>query len=131
MAAPLSASIEQLRRPVTAGLTRPLRWRLEQLGRLEEVLKAYSNTVLEALAADLGKPSVEAFYELVAVLHELRLCRQRLRRWLAPQRVGVQHRRAQTLRARTVHRSADRRADRCSLPRRHGAGGAGGWQRRR
>jgi aldehyde dehydrogenase (NAD+) len=45
--------------------------------------------VLEALAADLGKPPVEAFFELVAVRQEIRLCRQQLRRWLAPRPVAV------------------------------------------
>ena len=85
----LTTPIEQQRQPVSDGRTRPLAWRLEQLGRLEAALQERSDAVLEALAADLGKPAVEAFYELVAVQNELRLCRRRVQRWMAPRRVGL------------------------------------------
>ena len=85
----LATPIEQQRQTVSAGLTRPLAWRLEQLGRLEAALQERSDAVLDALASDLGKPAVEAFYELVAVQSELRLCRRRVQRWMAPRRVGV------------------------------------------
>ena len=80
----LTTPVEQQRRPVSEGSTRPLAWRLEQLGRLELALQERSDAVLEALATDLGKPGVEAFYELVAVQQELRLCRRRVQRWMAP-----------------------------------------------
>ena len=85
----LAAPISQLRQSVSDGHTRPLAWRLEQLDRLERALQERSDAVLAALASDLGKPAVEAFYELVAVQQELRLCRRRLRGWMAPQRVGL------------------------------------------
>ena len=85
----LPQPIEQLRQVVSDGLTRPLTWRLRQLERLGEALACHQEAVLAALATDLGKPPVEAFYELVAVQQELKLCRSRLRRWMAPQRVGV------------------------------------------
>ena len=78
-----------LRQPVTNGDTLPLAWRLEQLDRLERLCAEGEGAVLEALAADLGKPPVEAFFELVAVRQEIRLCRQQLRRWLAPRPVAV------------------------------------------
>ncbi|MEY2644893.1 MAG: hypothetical protein RLZZ611_1542 [Cyanobacteriota bacterium] len=85
----LSVPIARMRQAVSAGQTRPLAWRLEQLGRLERAVRERSDAVLEALAADLGKPPVEAYYELVAVQNELRLCQQRLRSWLKPRRVPV------------------------------------------
>jgi aldehyde dehydrogenase (NAD+) len=78
-----------LRQSVTRGDTLPLAWRLEQLDRLERLCAEGEGAVLEALAADLGKPPVEAFFELVAVRQEIRLCRQQLRRWLAPRPVAV------------------------------------------
>ena len=85
----LAAPIAQLRQIVSDGHTRPLAWRLDQLERLERALKQHSDAVLKALASDLGKPDVEAYYELVAVQQELRLCRRRLKAWMAPQRVGL------------------------------------------
>jgi aldehyde dehydrogenase (NAD+) len=85
----LSVPIAPMRHVVSSGRTRPLAWRLAQLELLERAVETHSDAVLDALAADLGKPPVEAFYELVAVQNELRQCRRRLKRWLSPRRVGV------------------------------------------
>ena len=78
-----------MRQLVVGGTTRPLQWRLEQLDRLDAALSAHSDAVLEALAKDLGKPDVEAYFEVVAVRQEISLCRGQLRRWIAPKKVGV------------------------------------------
>jgi aldehyde dehydrogenase (NAD+) len=82
-------TVAALRQRVTQGDSLPVAWRLEQLDRLERLCAEGEGTVLEALAADLGKPPVEAFFELVAVRQEIRLCRQKLRRWMAPRPVAV------------------------------------------
>jgi len=52
-------------------------------------LRSTLDAVLEALASDLGKPPVEAYFEVVAIRQELQLCRRQLRRWMAPRRVSV------------------------------------------
>jgi aldehyde dehydrogenase (NAD+) len=78
-----------MRQLVVGGTTRPLQWRLEQLDRLDAALGAHSDAVLEALAKDLGKPDVEAYFEVVAVRQEISLCRRQLRRWIAPKKVSV------------------------------------------
>lgn len=85
----LHPPLATLRQPVTHGSTRPLAWRLEQLERLERVITERSDAVLAALASDLGKPDVEAFYEVVAVQQELRHSRRWLRRWMAPRTTGL------------------------------------------
>lgn len=83
------ATVAALRQRVTQGDSLPVAWRLEQLDRLERLCAEGEGAVLEALASDLGKPPVEAFFELVAVRQEIRLCRQKLRRWMAPRPVAV------------------------------------------
>ena len=85
----LTPSIEQLRQRVNDGHTRALSWRISQLERLQQAVDRRQEAVLAALATDLGKPAVEAFYELLTVQKELALCRSRLKRWMAPERVGV------------------------------------------
>jgi len=82
-------TVAALRQRVTQGDTLPLAWRLEQLDRLERLCAEGEDAVLAALAADLGKPPVEAFFELVAVRQEIRLSRQKLRRWMAPRPAAV------------------------------------------
>lgn len=79
----LSPPVEAMRQPVLEGHTRPLAWRLDQLGRLEALLTAVESDLLAALAGDLGKPPLEAYYELVGVREELKFTRRHLKRWLA------------------------------------------------
>jgi aldehyde dehydrogenase (NAD+) len=86
---PLRSPIADQRRLVSDGQTRPLAWRLAQLDRLAKAIDAHEAAVFEALAHDLGKPEVEAYFELVAVRQEIALVRKRLRRWMAPKRVPV------------------------------------------
>lgn len=81
--------IPAMRAPVDEGRTRPLAWRLEQLDRLSRLLAEHEQEVTDALGADLGKPPLEALFELVAVRQELALTRRQLRRWMAPRKVGV------------------------------------------
>jgi aldehyde dehydrogenase (NAD+) len=85
----LSTPIAAMRQPVSDGATRPRSWRLEQLDRLERAIAERRDSVLTALASDLGKPPVEAYFELVAVQQEIQLVRSRLRRWMAPRAVGL------------------------------------------
>ncbi|MDM7960501.1 MAG: aldehyde dehydrogenase family protein [Synechococcus sp. WH 8007] len=85
----LTTPIAAMRQLVVGGTTRPLQWRLEQLDRLDAALSAHSDAVLEALAKDLGKPDVEAYFEVVAVRQEISLCRRQLRGWIAPKKVSV------------------------------------------
>ncbi|MEI6359926.1 MAG: aldehyde dehydrogenase family protein, partial [Synechococcus sp. ELA619] len=82
-------TVAALRQRVTKGDTLPLARRLEQLDRLERLCTEGEDAVLAALAADLGKPPVEAFFELVAVRQGIRLSRQKLRRWMAPRLAAV------------------------------------------
>jgi aldehyde dehydrogenase (NAD+) len=85
----LAPSAETMRQPVLEGATRPLAWRLQQLDRLATLLQAVETDLLEALAQDLGKPPLEACYELVGVREELRFTRRHLKRWIAGRPVSL------------------------------------------
>ncbi|MCX5969558.1 MAG: aldehyde dehydrogenase family protein [Cyanobacteria bacterium] len=85
----LITPIDTMRAPVNAGHTRSLAWRLEQLDRLQALLDAASQPLLEALRLDLGKPPVEASYELIGIRQELKHARRHLRRWLRPASVAL------------------------------------------
>ena len=72
-----------------AGGSRGLEKRLTALDGLEKALQARQEDFLQALAKDLGKPTVEAFLaEYYFLLTELRLIRKKLKQWLRPQKVG-------------------------------------------
>jgi aldehyde dehydrogenase (NAD+) len=85
----LCPPVDTMRQPVAGGHTRPLPWRLEQLARLQNFLDGAESRLLEALALDLGKPPVEAYFELVGVREELKFTRRHLKRWMAGQSIGL------------------------------------------
>ena len=81
--------MEAMQQLVREGSTRPLAWRQQQLNNLQALLQEIEEPLQAALTADLGKPAVEAFFEIVGVQGELRLANKQLRRWMAPRRVAL------------------------------------------
>ena len=81
--------LSRLQDPVIRGETRPETWRRKQLGRFRDLIDQHEEKVLKALQQDLGKPSTEAFFELLALRIELNLTEKHLRSWMRPQPVKV------------------------------------------
>jgi aldehyde dehydrogenase (NAD+) len=88
--ADVEALVARLRTAYDQGRTRPLAWRLAQLGRLRALLTEQREVLQQALAADLGKSPTEAqVTELTLVVAEIDDMVARLPRWLRPQPVTV------------------------------------------
>jgi aldehyde dehydrogenase (NAD+) len=80
--------VARARQGFESGRTRPLAWRLEQLQRLEDMIRENGDRLVEALQADLRKPALEAWTtDVGAVAGEAALTRKELRRWMKPERV--------------------------------------------
>src|ERR1700756_3609506 len=80
--------LEQLRRIVDDGMTRPFSWRLAQLDGLLRFVSEHESKMLAALKADLGRCPTEAqLADLSMVRSEIRFIRRNLRRWLRPRYV--------------------------------------------
>ncbi|KEF41132.1 MAG: aldehyde dehydrogenase [Cyanobium sp. CACIAM 14] len=86
IASPLAVPVTAMREPVERGATRPLAWRLKQLRRLASLLEEAAPRMQEALAVDLGRPAVEATFELSSLRQELTHTRRHLPRWMRPRR---------------------------------------------
>lgn len=72
------------------GETRPPAFREAALKRFEDELVRSQESLLAAVAEDLGKPELESFVaEYFFLLEESRLMRKKLRRWAKPRRVGT------------------------------------------
>ncbi len=67
--------VEAMQQLVRVGSTRQLAWRQQQLNNLEALLQELETPLRAALATDLGKPAVEAFFEIVGVQGELKLAK--------------------------------------------------------
>jgi aldehyde dehydrogenase (NAD+) len=72
-----------------SGRTRPLEFRRERLRRLEAEIARRRDELLGALAVDLGKPPMEAYFSEVRFsIDEIRAARRNLPRWARPRRAG-------------------------------------------
>ena len=72
------------------GKTMELAWRDAQLRALERMMKEQEQAFLDALAADLGKPPLEAWFtEVSYVAHDAAYCRKNLKNWARRRRVST------------------------------------------
>jgi len=84
----VAALVSGLRSHFATGATKPRSWRLSQLEALEHFLMEREQDIVDALHADLRKPTTEAFASEIGLpLSELRLTRRNLARWMKPERV--------------------------------------------
>lgn len=84
----IPAAVKTLRGTFKTGRTASLQWRLDQLESLANLLKENETAICDALAADLGKDTTEAYItEMSLVLSELSTMRSKLKRWLQPKMV--------------------------------------------
>ncbi len=71
--------VKELRGAFATGRTLDLEWRVDQLSRLEAMLRAEGESLVQALAGDLGRPEFESWgADLGAVLAELGVARRQL-----------------------------------------------------
>ena len=81
---------KRLRAGFETGRTRPLEWRRGQLRRLEALLVERETDLLDALAADLGKPAIEGFVTETAFTRaEIDFALAHLDAWAKPEKVAV------------------------------------------
>jgi len=85
----IAAIPDRLRATFRSGRTRPLAWRLEQLRAVEKLLQENSPALEKALAADLGKPALEALAADIGFpKSEAAFAIKNLSRWMKPQMVA-------------------------------------------
>ncbi|WP_252315362.1 aldehyde dehydrogenase [Sinobaca sp. H24] len=71
-----------------SGETKSTDFRLRQLNTLEQAIKAYEDRIIEAMKADLGKPSFEAYLtEIGVLLMSLKDMKKKLPKWAEPKKV--------------------------------------------
>ena len=85
-----SSTVASLRRSFEGGLTRPLGWRRAQLLALKDLLRHGEDELIDAMRADLGKPTVESrLTDLSFVAAEIDVMLRHLDAWASPERVRV------------------------------------------
>lgn len=79
--------VERVRAGFDSGRTRPLEWRREQLERIKALALENGDALVEALQADLGKPTLEAYMTDVSLVgSEADLAIKNLKKWTKPEK---------------------------------------------
>ncbi len=69
--------------------TQGIPFRIDRLRQLKKAIEQREDQILQALAADLGKPHFESYTsEILMVQKEIDLCIKNVKNWAAPQRVS-------------------------------------------
>ena len=72
------------------GNTKSYEFRLEQLKRLKDSIKANESNIIDALTMDLGKPEFESYTAEIGVIYqEINLAIKRLSKWMKPKIVAT------------------------------------------
>lgn len=80
----------QLRQSFDSGKTRPLDWRRGQLQAIHDMMVAEGDVLVEALQADLRKPTLEAWAaEVGAIKMESKSAIKSLKKWTRPEKIGL------------------------------------------
>lgn len=88
--ADISPKVAAARAAFAAGTTRPQAWRRTTLERLRDLVQEREEQLLDALAADFGKPRFESWTtELGYVASEINHTLAHLSAWMQPDRVGT------------------------------------------
>ncbi|MBI4952504.1 MAG: aldehyde dehydrogenase family protein [Myxococcales bacterium] len=86
----VARAVAGARRAFDLGTTRPRAWRLAQLDGLARLLTEREDAILEALAADLGKPRLEGYStEIAYTATEVADAKAHLGRWMKARRVAT------------------------------------------
>lgn len=86
----IAGIVAERRRAFTAGITKPLAWRRQQLNGIRRLLTEHSADFDAALAADLHRsPTETQLADVNVILAEVSHALKHLRSWAAPKRVSL------------------------------------------
>ena len=84
----ISGVVADARLAYNSGRTRPREWRVATLKRLRALVETHEDRLLAALAADFGKPRLEAWAtEIGFILSDIDHTLAHLSNWMAPEKV--------------------------------------------
>ena len=76
------ANVQVQRDYYNTGKTRDVQFRIDQLRKLEKAIQKYENQILDAFAADMGKPRFEGYISEVGFcIEEIRHTIKHVRKW--------------------------------------------------
>ncbi|WP_242112497.1 aldehyde dehydrogenase family protein [Luteimonas aquatica] len=89
MANRFQAILDAQRARFDSDATKPLAWRMDQLDRMERMLRERQDAFCAALHQDFGKPPFEQLFEITVPLGVIKYYREHLEALMAPQPVPI------------------------------------------
>ncbi|MDX1875094.1 aldehyde dehydrogenase family protein [Mycolicibacterium sp. 120266] len=84
------STLGALRQTFASGRTKGLQWRLQQLAAIEAMCDEQEQAISAALAADLGRPAVEAWLgDIASTKGEAAYARKHLKKWMRRRRQSL------------------------------------------
>ena len=83
------ANIDILKNKVISGETANIEWRIQQIGKVTQLLEENKKEIIKALFIDLGKSEIEALSEILLVQEEISLIKKNLKSWMRPKRIST------------------------------------------
>lgn len=81
-------AVRQQRQFFATGKTKDVAFRIAQLDRLKRTIKENEAAIFKALQADLHKPEVEAYFEVI-VSREIDIALKQIKSWVKPKRAKI------------------------------------------
>ncbi|NER38087.1 MAG: aldehyde dehydrogenase [Oscillatoria sp. SIO1A7] len=81
-------AVRQQRQFFATGKTKDVAFRIAQLERLKRTIKENEGEIFKALQADLHKPEVEAYFEVI-VSREIDIALKQIKTWVKPKRAKI------------------------------------------
>ena len=83
------SNIDKLKNKVITGQTESIKWRIQQISKVSQLLDENKKEIIKALFLDLGKSEIEALSEILLIKEEISLIKKNLRSWMQPKRVAT------------------------------------------
>lgn len=86
----VAQAVERVRARYESGVTRDLDWREAQINGVITFAKEHTDQLLDAMHADLGRPSMEGWIaDIGPTITEAQYVRKRFRKWASPRRAKL------------------------------------------
>ena len=83
----IDISIDRLKETVISGKTFSIKWRLEQLKKIKNIIDDNQSEIINSLHLDLGKSKIEALSEILLIKEEITLVNKNLNKWMRPKKI--------------------------------------------
>ena len=81
--------INKLKNTVLTGKTEDIKWRIQHINKVSQLLDENKKEIINSLFVDLGKSEIEGLSEILLVKEEISLIKKKLNSWMRPKKIAT------------------------------------------